>query len=150
MMVASLSSFSFRFCLCSVWFCFGSTGSCVTESDKHALRMLSPMISQIDIAVVKLSHDVVSGSISVACTYVDLILDIFGFFFSRHSAFVSRRFIFNETYWILSFSLSFCHSFSHTPIVCHSTTFCHLHVCQTISAPLLAKYCAPFIFKPKL
>lgn len=115
MMVASLSSFSFRFCLCSVWFCFGSTGSCVTESDKNALRMLSPMISQIDIAVVKLSHDVVSGSISVACTYVDLILDIFGFFFSRHSAFVSRRFIFNGTYWILSFSLSFCHSFSHTP-----------------------------------
>lgn len=58
---------------------FGATGSFVTESGMR-LRMLSPMISQIDIAVVKLSHDVVSGGVSAACTYVDLILDIFVFF----------------------------------------------------------------------
>ena len=116
MMVASFARFSSRSCCVSLHFSlvlFGSTGSCVTESGKHALRMLSPMISQIDIAVVKLSHDVVFGGVSAACTYVDLILDIFVFF--SNSAFVSRRSIFNETYWISSFSLSFRHSLSHTP-----------------------------------
>lgn len=85
--------------------------------------MLFSMISQIDIVVVKLSHDVASCGVSAACTYVDLILDIFdGFFFFFHGAFVSGRFIYQPK------DIGFRRS-----IFSRNVTFSpHLHVCQTI------------------
>lgn len=102
-------SFLFGF----LWF---DVGSFVTENGKHALRMLSPIISQIDIAVVKLSHDVVSGIVSSACTYVDLILDIFVFFFFLSLCFTSFHFQRNLLDFIV-FTLFLSFSRTHPQLV---------------------------------
>lgn len=73
--------FSLFVLFCSVWFSSVLADGALSHWGKHAFRIRwLLMISQIDIVVVKLSHDVTSCGVSAACTYVDLILDIFDFF----------------------------------------------------------------------
>lgn len=89
------------------------------------------MISQIDIVVVKLSHDVASCGISAACTYVDLILDILNFFATAPLFHVVS--FSTQRYWISSFIFAYCLSVATQllPFACLPNNFslhCQLYI----------------------